>query len=215
MIEALPSIEGHSDRSIVTGPMAAPLAWRSRSVETLPGSTLPELQALAQQLVTELVHAGQMVAVAESCSAGALANSLSNAEGAGDVLAGGFVTYMPVAKTQILGVPAALIETYSAVSRPVARAMAEGVLARTTADLALAITGVTGPVPDDRGNPRGRIHIAAATRIGKGIECHCEFGAFPPAVLLDAALRIALAVGAEVLQSRSKPALRRKSAGDG
>jgi|GEM_PF-88088 len=215
MSEGLPPIRGHRDRSIVTGPMAAALPWRSRSVDTLPGSTLPELQALAQQLVTELVHAKQMVAVAESCSAGALATSLSKAEGAGDVLAGGFVTYMPAAKTQILGVPAALIETHSAVSRPVARAMAEGALARTTADLAVAITGVTGPVPDDRGNPRGRIHVAAATRIGKGIECHCEFGAFPPAVLLDAGLRIALAIGTEILQSRSRPTPKRKSDDDG
>jgi len=201
MSEGLPSIIGRRDRSIATGQMATILTWRSQSVETLPGSSLPELQALSQQLVAALVHAKQTVAVAESCSAGALANGLSKAEGAGEALAGGFVTYMPAAKTRILGVPAALIETHSAVSRPVARAMVEGVLARTDADLALAITGVTGPVPDDRGNPRGRIHIAVATRTGEGIECHCEFGAFPPAVLLDAALRTALAVGAEALKS--------------
>jgi nicotinamide-nucleotide amidase len=180
--------------------MAAARPWRTQSVETLPGSALPELQVLSQQLVTELVQARRMVAVAESCSAGALANSLSKAEGAGDALIGGFVTYMPAAKVQILGVPAALIENHSAVSAPVARAMADGVLARTAADLAIAITGVTGPVPDDRGNPRGRVHIAAATRLGRRIECHCEFGAFPPPVLLDAALRIALATAAETLK---------------
>lgn len=201
MNTVFPSIGGRRDRSDATRPMATGLRWRSRSVETLPGSALPELQMLSQQLVTELAHAKSTVAVAESCSAGALANSLSRAEGAGDVLAGGFVTYMPDAKTQLLGVPVALIETHSAVSRPVARAMAEGVLARTAADLALAITGITGPVPDDRGNPRGRVHIAAATRTGSGIECHCEFGAFPPPVLLDAALRIALAAGAEALKN--------------
>jgi len=212
MSEGLPSIRGRRDRSTLTEPLATILTWRSQSVETLPGSSLPELQALSQQLVAELVHAKQTVALAESCSAGALANSLSKAEGAGEVLAGGFVTYMSAAKTRILGVPAALIETHSAVSRPVARAMAEGVLARTAADLALVIAGVTGPVPDDRGNPRGRIHIAAATRTGGGIECRCEFGAFPPAVLLDAALQIALVVGSEALKgSGADPGISRKT----
>ncbi|RXT50440.1 hypothetical protein B6S44_22820 [Bosea sp. Tri-44] len=176
-------------------------SWRSRAVEALPGSGLPELQELSQRLVVELAHAGLRVAVAESCSAGALANSLAKAEGAGDVLFGGFVTYLPEAKTRMLGVPAKLIETHSAVSRPVARAMAEGALAKTTADLALAITGVTGPVPDDRGNPRGRVYIAVVTRSGDGIDCHCEFGAFPPAVLLDSALRTVLSLGLDALKT--------------
>jgi len=184
------------------------LSWRSRSVEALPGSGLPELQGLSQRLVTELVHAGLLVAVAESCSAGALANCLSKAEGAGDVLIGGFVTYMAIAKIGLLSIPADLIESHSAVSRPVARAMAGGVLASTPADLALALTGVTGPVADERGNPRGRVYIAAAMKGGDGMDCHCEFGAFPPAVLLDAALRTALALGSDLLkQHRSaKPA---------
>ncbi|CAN7620409.1 CinA family protein [Bosea sp. LjRoot237] len=176
------------------------LSWCSRSVEALPGSGLPELQDLAQRLITELGHAGLMVAVAESCSAGTLANCLSKAEGAGDVLIGGFVTYMPIAKTGLLGVPADLIETHTAVSGPVARAMAGGVLASTPADLALALTGVTGPVADERGNPRGRVCIAAAMKGGEGMDCHCEFGAFPPPVLLDAALRTALAMGSDLLR---------------
>ncbi|RXT46409.1 hypothetical protein B6S44_26755 [Bosea sp. Tri-44] len=178
-------------------------SWRSRSVEALPGSDLPELQDLAQRLVTELGHAGLMVAVAESCSAGALANCLSKAEGAGDVLIGGLVTYMAIAKTGLLSVPADLIESHSAVSRPVVRAMASGVLASTPADLALALTGVTGPVADERGNPRGRVYIAAVMKGGVGIDCHCEFGAFPPAVLLDAALRTALALGTDLLKQHS------------
>lgn len=177
-------------------------SWHSRAVEALPGSSLPELQKLSQRLILELAHAGLRIAVAESCSAGALANSLAKAEGAGDVLFGGFVTYLPEAKTRMLGVPPELIEIHSAVSLPVARAMTEGALAKTSAELVLAITGVTGPVADDRGNPRGRVYIAAATRSGDGIDCHCEFGAFPPAVLLDAALRTALSLGLDALESR-------------
>ncbi|AZO82212.1 hypothetical protein BLM15_30060 (plasmid) [Bosea sp. Tri-49] len=174
-----------------------------REFETLPGSALPELQDLAQQLITALAHGNLRIAVAESCSAGALASGLSKAEGAGDVLIGGFVTYMASAKTQLLGVPEQLMAAHSAVSSPVARAMETGVLAGTEAYLALAITGVTGPVADERGNPRGRIYIAAAVAGGGGIDCHCEFGAFPPPVLLDAGLRTALAIGLEALKMKS------------
>lgn len=176
-------------------------AWRSRSVETLPGASLPELQHLAQSFITELKEANLVVAVAESCSAGSLASCLAKAEGAGDALYGGFVTYLAAAKAELLDVPVSVIETHSAVSRPVARAMAEGVLANTAADLALAITGITGPVPDERGNPRGRVFIAAASKAGERIEYHCEFGPFPPPVLIDAVLRTAVALGLETLRS--------------
>jgi len=179
--------------------MTLSIAWRMRSLEALPGSTLPQLANLAQRLISALVATERTVACAESCSAGALANSLALCDGAGDVLIGGFVTYMASAKTDLLGVPAALIETHSAVSRPITRALAEGVLDRTAADLALAVTGVTGPVPDERGNPRGRIYLAAATRSGHGVDCHCEFGNSSPTVLVDAALRTVLALGEEAL----------------
>lgn len=178
------------------------VSWHKRSIETLPGSALPALQNLADRLVIELKNRKLTVAAAESCSAGALASTLAKADGANDVLIGGFVTYMSSAKTKILGVPEKLIAAHSAVSAPVARAMVNGVIEHAAADLALAVTGVTGPTPDDRGNPRGRVYIAAALH-GRGIECHCEFGAFPPPVLLDAALRTALATSLEALEMRA------------
>jgi len=180
--------------------MEPSFSWRTRSVETLPGATLPELSQLAEALIVELTGMKRTIATAESCTAGALANSLSRAEGAGIALLGGLVTYMDAAKTKVLGVPAKLIAAHSSVSAPVARAMTKGVLALTDADLALAITGVTGPVCDESGNPRGRVFIAVATTTGVGLESHCEFGAFPPPVLLDAALRTALALGLEALK---------------
>lgn len=177
--------------------MDTEISWRTRSVEALPGARLAELSELAEALIIELARTKRTIAVAESCTAGALATSLSRAEGAGGVLIGGFVTYMSLAKTRILGVPAKLISAHSAVSAPVARAMARGVLTIAEASLAIAVTGVTGPASDDNGNPRGRVFIAAANNRGEGLECHCEFGAFPPAVLLDAALRTALSIGLE------------------
>lgn len=178
------------------------ISWRTRAVETLPGATLPELSELSELLIEELHRTKETIALAESCTAGALASSLARAEGAGQVLIGGFVTYTSTAKTRILAVPAKLIEAHSAVSAPVARAMAKGVLTHTGAAFALAVTGVTGAIVDDRGNPRGRVFIAAALQSGDGVECHCEFGPFPPPVLLDATLRSAISVGLDALKSR-------------
>lgn len=167
-------------------------------MENPPGSSMPDLAKLAEQLVSRLLHSSRTIAVAESCSAGALANSLAQTEGAGGVLFGGFVTYTVAAKISALGIQPTLIEEYSAVSRPVARAMAEGTLERAPVDFALALTGITGSVEDDRGNPRGRIFVAAAAKSGRRLDCHCEFGPLPPAVLLDAALRTAISLGIEL-----------------
>ncbi|MCV9937148.1 nicotinamide-nucleotide amidohydrolase family protein [Boseaceae bacterium BT-24-1] len=179
--------------------------WRSRAVEVLPGASMPELALMAELLVGELTRAGLRLAVAESCTAGALANTISTVEGAGKVLYGGFVTYQAAAKTHLLGVPPATIEACSSVSLNVARAMALGIFERTEADLALSITGVTGPVEDDRGNPRGRVYIAAARRRAAHLDCHCEFGPFPTAVLLDAALRNGVLLARDALALDHRP----------
>jgi nicotinamide-nucleotide amidase len=97
---------------------------------------------------------------AESCTAGKLAALLSQAPGAAEHLQGGFVTYTKANKTKSLGVPAALLKQKGAVRREVAVAMAKGALARSPADIAVSITGVAGPDPDEDGNPVGRVCIA-------------------------------------------------------
>jgi nicotinamide-nucleotide amidase len=104
------------------------------------------------------------VVTAESCTGGLLAAVLSEAPGASTWLHGGFVTYTSTNKTAELGVPAELIARAGAVSEPVARAMAEGALARSPADIAVSITGVAGPEPDEFGTPVGVMHFAAARR---------------------------------------------------
>jgi len=106
------------------------------------------------------------VVTAESCTAGALATLLADTPGAGACFHGGFVTYAKACKTEVLGVPEALIAAHTAVSREVAEAMARGALTCCTADVAVAITGVIGPEPDDDGNPVGLTHICAAARRG-------------------------------------------------
>lgn len=101
---------------------------------------------------------------AESCTGGLIAAVLSTAPGAGNSLHGGYVAYTEANKTAVLHVPAALMEECGTVCGDVARAMAEGALERSPADIAIAITGVAGPEPDERGNPVGLMYLAGARR---------------------------------------------------
>jgi nicotinamide-nucleotide amidase len=119
---------------------------------------------------------GRSIVTAESCTGGLLAAVLSEAPGASKQLHGGFVTYTKDHKTIALGIPRALLERESAVSEAVARAMAEGALARSIADISIAVTGVAGPAPDEDGNPVGLVHLAAARRGGATIHQECRFG---------------------------------------
>jgi nicotinamide-nucleotide amidase len=107
---------------------------------------------------------GLTVVAAESCTSGLLASVLSEAPGAAELLHGGFVTYTKASKVVVLGVPDELLKEKTAVCVQVARAMAEGALARSPADLSAAITGVAGPSPDEDGNPVGLVCIAAARK---------------------------------------------------
>jgi len=106
------------------------------------------------------------LATAESCTGGLIAGALTAVSGSSDVVERGFVTYTNDSKTEMLGVPAALITAHGAVSEPVARAMAEGALARSPADVTVAVTGIAGPAGGSPGKPVGLVHLAAARRGG-------------------------------------------------
>jgi len=106
------------------------------------------------------------IATAESCTGGLIAGCLTAISGSSDVVERGFVTYTNESKTAMLGVPAALIAAHGAVSEPVARAMAEGALARSPADLAVAVTGIAGPTGGTPEKPVGLVHLAATRRGG-------------------------------------------------
>jgi nicotinamide-nucleotide amidase len=99
---------------------------------------------------------------AESCTAGKLSALLSEAPGAGEHLHGSFVTYTKANKVKVLGVESGLLRAKGAVCREVAVAMAEGALHRSPADVAVAVTGVAGPDPDEDGNPVGLVCVAVA-----------------------------------------------------
>lgn len=120
--------------------------------------------------------AGLKIATAESCTGGLIAASLTEISGSSDVFERGFVTYSNEAKTEMLGVPAGLIAEHRAVSEPVARAMAEGALAHSSADIAVAVTGIAGPGGGGAEKPVGLVFIGAAR---KGVSAIAERHVFP------------------------------------
>lgn len=107
---------------------------------------------------------GLKMALAESCTGGGMAHVITNVPGASEVLHCGVVSYANEAKTNLLSVPAPLIEEHGAVSEPVARAMVEGALKVSGADLALAVTGIAGPSGGSPEKPVGTVFIAVADR---------------------------------------------------
>jgi nicotinamide-nucleotide amidase len=109
---------------------------------------------------------GWRIASAESCTGGLLAALLTEIAGSSAVVDRGFVTYSNEAKTDMLGVAPALLAAHGAVSEPVARAMAEGALARSPAQVAVAVTGIAGPGGATATKPVGLVHFGLA-RMGR------------------------------------------------
>ncbi|MGC4061947.1 MAG: CinA family protein [Aquabacterium sp.] len=124
--------------------------------------TLP----LVRQLADQLTARGWHMATAESCTGGLIAAACTELAGSSAWFERGFVTYSNEAKTELLGVDAALIAAHGAVSEAVARAMAEGALTRAGADVAVAVTGIAGPTGGSVDKPVGTVWLAWAWRGG-------------------------------------------------
>jgi nicotinamide-nucleotide amidase len=112
---------------------------------------------------------GRRIGLAESCSGGLLAARLTERPGSSGYLAGGVVAYSNAAKTELLGVPAELIEQHGAVSPEVARAMAEGARERFTADIGVGITGIAGPGGGTETKPVGYVCLCVTTGDGRAL----------------------------------------------
>ena len=129
-------------------------------------------QAAVEALAVALRARRWMLATAESCTGGLIAAACTSLAGSSDWFDRGFVTYSNTAKAELLGVPAALIEAHGAVSSQVASAMAEGALARSGAQVAVAVTGVAGPGGGTLTKPVGMVWLAvAATGMASRVEC--------------------------------------------
>jgi nicotinamide-nucleotide amidase len=109
-------------------------------------------------------HAGLRIVTAESCTGGLVAAALTAIAGSSDVIERGFVTYTNEAKEQLLGVPRVALLSYGAVSEMVARAMAEGALHASFADVAVSVTGIAGPGGATADKPLGLVHFGLARR---------------------------------------------------
>jgi nicotinamide-nucleotide amidase len=130
--------------------------------ETLAPALPATLDRKAEQLMKALCKAELKVATAESCTGGLLASLLTDVEGAGHGFDRGFVTYEAKAKQQLLGLPEELTDRNDAVTSAVARAMAEGALQKSEADIALSVTGFAGPAGP--GSEEGLVHFGCASR---------------------------------------------------
>jgi nicotinamide-nucleotide amidase len=122
--------------------------------------------AQAQKVLELCRQSGRKLATAESCTGGLIAAALTHVAGSSDVFERGFVTYSNDAKTELIGVPTSLIQTHGAVSEQVARAMAEGAIAASHADVAVSVTGVAGPSGGSLEKPVGLVWFGCASRNG-------------------------------------------------
>ena len=158
--------------------------------ETLEPALPDHLDDQAERLMHRLCDAGLTVATAESCTGGMLAALLTDIEGAGHGFDRGFVTYTKDAKHDLLGIDRDLLDRNDAVSATVARAMAEGALNRSEADVAIGVTGFAGPAGD--GCEEGLVHFALARRGGASFHREEHFGSIGRGAVRVKSLKVML-----------------------
>ncbi|MGB6098832.1 MAG: CinA family protein [Comamonas thiooxydans] len=117
------------------------------------------IEELVRQLAARLTEKGWMLATAESCTGGMIAAACTDLAGSSQWFERGFVTYSNEAKTEMLGVPAELIAKHGAVSEEVVRAMAEGAIRHSRAQVSIAVTGVAGPGGGSAEKPVGTVWV--------------------------------------------------------
>ncbi|MEX1147812.1 MAG: CinA family protein [Sphingomonadales bacterium] len=142
----------------------------------------------------QIVELGIVVATAESCTGGLVVACLTEIPGSADVVDRGFVTYTNQAKTDLLGVPEDMLQAHGAVSEQVARAMAEGAIARSRADVSVSITGIAGPGGGSADKPVGLVWFGGATRDGETVSERHLFGDIGRAQVRAASVGVALGI---------------------
>jgi nicotinamide-nucleotide amidase len=150
-----------------------------------------DIQSLARQVVQAAAARGLTVATAESCTGGLVSGALTAIAGSSAVVERGFVTYSNAAKSDLLGVPTGLIEAHGAVSEPVARAMADGAVSRSGAQVSVSVTGVAGPGGGTADKPVGLVHFGAVGPAGV-IHAEHRFGDIGREAVRLASVRVAL-----------------------
>jgi nicotinamide-nucleotide amidase len=157
-----------------------------------------DILTLAAEVVAAANRRGVMVATAESCTGGLVAGALTAVAGSSAVVDRGFVTYSNAAKAGMIGVPRELILANGAVSGAVARAMAQGAVAHSDAQLAVSITGIAGPGGGSVEKPVGLVHFAAHDGTGT-VDVVRRFGDLGREGVRLASVRVALGLLLEKL----------------
>lgn len=168
---------------------------------------LAALTPAAEALIALCRKQGYRLATAESCTGGLVAGIVTEIPGSSDVFDRGFVTYSNPAKIELLGISPDLLAPGGpgAVSEETARAMAEGAIARSQADLAVGITGVAGPSGGTPEKPVGLVHFAVAVRDGKTHHRVRQFGDLGRSAVRLAAVGEALALLDHAAQAGEAP----------
>lgn len=155
---------------------------------------LSALEPRAAALMAAYAARGLKLATAESCTGGLVAGLLTAIPGSSAVVERGFVTYSNEAKTEAIGVPATLVAAHGAVSEPVARAMAEGALVHSHADVAVSITGIAGPGGGSALKPVGLVWFGLAIKGLPPQTRECRFDDTGRTGIRLAAVAVALAL---------------------
>src|SRR4051794_2872363 len=162
--------------------------------ETLSPVLPDRVEEATRRLLAKACERDLVLATAESCTGGLLASLLTDVPGVAHAFDRGFVTYSEEAKTDLLGVPAALIDSEGAVSKAVALAMAEGALSRSRANIALAITGFA-----DKGEEPGLVHFGCARAGRRTMHREEHFGPGGRGAARVACMKVAVEMMAEML----------------
>lgn len=160
-----------------------------------------DIEAQASAIITTYRDRGWMIATAESCTGGLIAGALTEIAGSSAVVDRGFVTYTNQAKMDLIGVSAATLEVFGAVSKETALQMAHGALMRSGAEVAVAVTGIAGPGGGSAEKPVGLVHLALKTRSGLVDHREMRYGEIGRDQVRLATVRMALEMLAAAAQT--------------
>ena len=160
-----------------------------------------DIEVKAGEIIAQFTANGLKVATAESCTGGLIAGALTEISGSSAVVDRGFVTYSNEAKVAMLGVETATLVAHGAVSRQTAIEMAEGAVAHSAADFAVAVTGIAGPIGGSVEKPVGLVHLAAAGRNGAMLHREMRYGDIGRSKIRLATVRTALDMLMQIAQA--------------
>ena len=163
------------------------------------------LRARASALVGGYAERGLTLATAESCTGGLVGALLTEIPGSSAVLDRGFIVYSNAAKTELLGVSEGLLERHGAVSEACARALAEGAVVRSGADVAVSVTEIAGPSGGSAEKPVGLVHFALACRGAPTLALRREFGDIGRASVRMRSVETAIGLFEQALRQATSP----------